>query len=286
MSLRPLALALACSAALAPAAFGQKRELIQLQRDMALLQDALRQMEEKSSDRLVGLEALLRQLAEQQDKLSAGQAVIERSVAALDDALTEPQRVTGAKVDSLTEQFSDLRATVEEVGVVTDRIQADVRDVKTHLTTLPVPMGGEEGAEGGEAGMNASEAIFEGGLSDYLRGNIEIARGQFMDILALYPTHAKAGDAQYYLAETYYSVADYEEAARQFEQVYKRYPLNPMAPDSLYKLGMALSKLRGRDEDAIKAFESVLERFPDSKVAPLARPELHSLRNKKPSPGL
>ncbi len=284
MSARPLALAFFLCSILPPSGFAQRKELVQLQRDMALLQDTVRQMQQETAERLVALEALVKQGTDKQDKLAAGQAVIERSVAALDDALTEPQRTTAAKVDSLTDQFSSLRASVEEMGVAVEDLQSDVRDIKTHLTMLPAPTEGEEGTEA--AGVGGSDAVFEGAMNDYLRGNIDVARAQFMDYLALYPTHGKAGEAQFYLAETYYSAADYEEAARQFDQVYKRYPLSKSVPDSFYKKGLSLTRLRGREDEAIKALESVLDKFPDSDVAPHARAELNSLKNAKPSPGL
>ena len=285
MSLKPLASALLCLGALAPGAVGQKQQYIQLQRDIALLHDELRQVQQSNSERMAGLEALLRQSTEKQDRLLAGQAVIERELDALDEALTEPVRVASAKVDSLGDQFSALRAAVEEIGTSIERIHADVRDMKTHLTTLPAPMEGEGGIAPDVTDVNASEAIFEGGLSDYQRGNIEAAKGQFLDYLALYPSHSKAPDAQFYLADTYYSSADYEEAVRQFDQVYKRYPLSALAPDSLYKKGMAYLKLRDRNE-AIKEFQSVIDRFPNSNAAPLALSELNSLKSSKPSPGL
>lgn len=286
MSIRMLAVPGLCAALLIPLAHGQRKELVQLQRDMALIQDTLRQNDLKNTERLVALEALVKQSVEKEDKLSAGQAVIERRLAALDDALSEPQRSTAANVDALTEQFSTLRATVEEMGASVERLQADVRDIKTHLTTLPPPLEGEEG-EGAEASaVQASEAIFEGGMSDYLRGNIAAARGQFQDYLTLFGSHSKAPDAQYYLAETFYSAAEYEEAARQFDTVYKRYPLSKAAPDSLFKKGQSLANLRGRADEAIKAYQSVLERFPDSNASRLARAELNRLQNSKPSPGL
>lgn len=285
MSLRTLALASLSSALLLPGAFGQRKEIIQLQRDMALIQEALRQSDQKNAERLAALEALLKQSTEKQDKLTAGQAVIERSLATLDSSLAEPQKETAAKVDSLFRQFRSLRATVEEMSSAQERVQGDVRDIKTHLTTLPPPTEGGEGEDGDASDVNASEAIFEGGLSDYMRGNLDLARGQFMDYLTLYPTHSRAGEAQYYLAETYYSAADYEEAVRQFDQVYKRYPLSKMAPDSLYKQGMAFRQLRKRTE-AERAFQSVLDRFPNSPVARLALSELNSQRSGKPSPTL
>jgi tol-pal system protein YbgF len=283
--LRTLASASLGGALLLPGAFGQKKEIISLQREMAYLQEALRQLDQKNAERLAGLEALLKQSTEKQDKLTAGQAVIERSVATLDNSLAEPQRATSAKVDLLVSQFSSLRATVEEISSAQERLQGDVRDIKTHLTTLPPPTEGAAGEDGNASDVNASEAIFEGGLSDYMRGNLDLARGQFMDYLTLYPTHSRAGEAQYYLAETYYSAADYEEAVRQFDQVYKRYPLSKMAPDSLYKQGMALRQMRKRTE-AEKAFQSVIDRFPDSSVARLALSELNSQRSSKPSPTL
>lgn len=286
MSTRALAIGALCATTLVSTASGQRKDIIQLQRDMALLQDSLRQSARDNSERLAGLEALIKQSLEKQDKLTAGQVVIERSLASLDDALTEPQRSTSAKVDSLTDQFVVLRATVEEMGAAVERVQADVGDIKTHLTTLPPPLEGEEGEGEQASAVEAGDAIFQGGMSDFLRGNLENARGQFQDYLTLYSTHAKAGEAQYYLAETYYSSADYEEAARQFDQVYKRFPLSPAAPDSLYKMGLSLVKLRTRDDEAKKAFASLIERFPDSNAARLGRAELNGLNNSKPSPGL
>lgn len=285
MPLKPLAVALLAGAVLLPTVRGQKNQIIQLQRDMALLQETLRQMDQKNAERLAALEALLRQSTEKQDKLTAGQAVIERRVSTLDDELTEPQRATGAKVDTLVSQFANLRATVEEISALQERLQGDMRDIKTHLSTIPPPLEGEEGEAADTGGINASEAIWEGGLADYLRGNLDAARAQFMDYLALYPTHSRAGEAQYYLAATYYGAADYEEAARQFEQVYKRYPLSKMAPEALYKQAMALEQLKQRDE-ATEVLQSVIDRFPDSRISIQAREELNRLRNSKPSPGL
>ena len=272
-----------CVALLVPGANAQRKELQQIQRDLLQLQETLRQQEQANSERMAALEALLRQGTEKQDKLNTGQGVLERKLSDLDNDLTEPLRATGAKVDSLADQFSDLRGIVEEMNLTAERIALDVKDIKTHLAELPPPMIGGDGEGDSESDINTSEAIFEGGMDDYMRGNIESARGQFMDYLALYPSHSKAGEAQYYLAETYYSAADYEEAARQFEQVFRRYPLSPLAPDALYKQGMAFLRMRDRD-GAQKVFEDVIKRFPSKSVAQHARGELNALLNAKPSP--
>ncbi len=284
VQLKLVAIALLCAGAVVPTASGQKQLILQLQRDLALMHDELRQTREVTASQLAALEARLQESAEKQDRLLAVQGDLERRLRSLDSALTDPVRSTSAQVSSLTEQFSALRAAVEEIGSTVDRIHDDARDIKTHLTTAPISMDGEEGAETDISAVNASEAIFEGGLTDYLRGEIKDARGQFLDYLALYPTHPRAAEAQFYLAETYYADADYEEAIRQYEQVYERHPLSSLAPDSLYKQGMAYEQLRDRDA-AIKLYEQLMRRFPESNVSGLARSQLNSLESSKPSPG-
>ena len=290
LRLQLLAAAAAASLFFAPPpATAQKKELIQLQRDMALLQDQMRQFDSKNSQRFAGLEALLKQNLEKQDKLNAGLAVIERNVSKQGDSLIGPMNSTSAKVDALADQFTGLRTAVEETNAMLARLEQEVDDVKTHLTTLPPPSfdEGEEGENGATSpaggGLSAGEAIFEGGMSDYLRGNLAIARDQFKDYLSLYPNHSKADDAQYFLAQTYYAEAAYAEAAKNFDLVLERYQVGAVSAEAQYKKGMSLLRLNERTA-AAKEFQAVLDRFPNSSIAPNAEAELESLRGAKPSP--
>jgi tol-pal system protein YbgF len=57
-----------------------------------------------------------------------------------------------------------------------------------------------------------------------------------------HPRDPMAGNAQYWLGETYYTRANYLEAASAFAEGYKRYPKSAKAADNLLKLGMALSR--------------------------------------------
>jgi tol-pal system protein YbgF len=289
LSLRTLLVLAAAAIFLAvstPTASAQKKELIQLQRDMALLQDSMRQLDRQNAERYAGLEALLKQNLEKQDKLNAALVVIERNVSKQGDSLIGPMNSTSAKVDSLADQFVGLRTAVEETNAMLARIQQEVDDIKTHLTTLPPPSfdEGEEGAVTDGGSVSASEAIYEGGMSDYHRNNLEIARDQFRDYIALYPKHSKAAEAQYYIGQTYYSDAKYEEAAENFDLVVKKYPAEELVlAGALYKKGMALMNLSRGDQAAI-AFQAVLDRFPNSSIAPNAQAQLDNLGQSKPSP--
>jgi len=57
-----------------------------------------------------------------------------------------------------------------------------------------------------------------------------------------HPNDPMAGNAQYWLGETFYTRGRYAEAATAFAEGYKRYPKSSKAADELLKLGMSLGR--------------------------------------------
>lgn len=57
-----------------------------------------------------------------------------------------------------------------------------------------------------------------------------------------HPSDPLAGNAQYWLGESYYARGKYSEAAAAFADGYKRYPKGAKAPDELLKLSMSLAR--------------------------------------------
>ena len=62
-----------------------------------------------------------------------------------------------------------------------------------------------------------------------------------------YPNHELAGNAFYWLGETFYVRNDYEQAAVAFARGYKNFPTGVKAPDNLLKLGISF---RGMNQNA------------------------------------
>lgn len=89
-------------------------------------------------------------------------------------------------------------------------------------------------------------------------GDAEQALRTFVD---QYPDHPLAGNASYWLGETFYVRQDYDNAALTFAEGFQKYPQSGKAPDSLLKLGMALAAL-GETADACKAFGELGSRYP------------------------
>jgi tol-pal system protein YbgF len=75
------------------------------------------------------------------------------------------------------------------------------------------------------------------------QGDFGRAEGALKAFITANPTHRLAGNAQYWLGETYYVRRDYQNAAVAFAEGFQKYPNSEKAPDNLLKLGMAMGQL-------------------------------------------
>ncbi len=92
--------------------------------------------------------------------------------------------------------------------------------------------------------------------NDYARG--ESALRQFLE---KNPKDELAGNAQYWLAQTFFARGSYQDAAREFMKGYQSYPKNAKAPDNLLQLGMSLEKL-SQNDGACTAFGLINKEYP------------------------
>jgi tol-pal system protein YbgF len=68
------------------------------------------------------------------------------------------------------------------------------------------------------------------------------AEAELRAFVEQHPNDPMAGNAQYWLGDTYFARGRYTDAARAFAEVYKRYPKSAKAPEALLKLGMSLGQ--------------------------------------------
>ena len=61
------------------------------------------------------------------------------------------------------------------------------------------------------------------------------------------PSSDLAGNAQYWIGETFYVRSDFERAAVEFLAGYENYPTSVKGPDNLLKLGLSLARLEKKD---------------------------------------
>ena len=117
----------------------------------------------------------------------------------------------------------------------------------------------------------SAEDRYEFALSLLRRGEFARAESAFAAFLDEHGEDQLAGNAQYWLGETYYVQQNFTQAAQAFLKGYRDYRDSTKGPDSLLKLGMTLSALDQQD-DACAAFDELEAQYTD--VSPQIRRRL------------
>jgi tol-pal system protein YbgF len=127
------------------------------------------------------------------------------------------------------------------------------------------PMQNADGRQASLASFPPEDAatLYNQGYGDLLRRDYASAETAFRRLIESHPNDKLAGDAQYWLGESYYVRGQYKNAADAFLKGYKTYGASPKAPDSLLKLGMSLAAL-GQKEAACSSFAELGTKFPSA----------------------
>lgn len=108
---------------------------------------------------------------------------------------------------------------------------------------------------------NAEQAAFDAGVHAAQAGRQSEAKSLLEGFVSRYPDSPLAGEAYYWLGESYLAGGDYQSAASRFLDAATLYPSNAKAPDSLVRLGMTLSLL-GQNQVACSTLAEVRQRYP------------------------
>jgi tol-pal system protein YbgF len=110
--------------------------------------------------------------------------------------------------------------------------------------------------------------------ADYL--NAEVALKEF---IAQHPKSELAGNADYWLAQTYYVRGNYQAAATSFLDTVQNYGQGPKGPDAMLKLGMSLGLLNQKAE-ACQTLKALPSKFPkaEQRTKDQARQETQRLK--------
>lgn len=126
-------------------------------------------------------------------------------------------------------------------------------------------------AAGGAAAAAISAPVsFEEALKSIQAGDHAAAEGQLQAFIAQNPSDPRAGEATYWLGETYRVRGRYLDAARIYAKGLKEHPNSAKAPDSLLSLGISLAQLN-QTERACEVLSQVEARFPDAPAVALRR---------------
>ena len=276
-----------------PLAFGASKEIVELQRDVALLQDQVRTLQRSVDEKVSSLQTLLQQALDASNRTNTALAVMQDrfndALKQQQQSVTGPVASVGTKLEQMSEDFRAVRETVLDMNSRMGKLDAKLADLQNTINIIknppaaPPPASGVGGTSaaataqpaGPPPGMNP-ESTYTSAFRDYMSGSYDLAMQEFTDYLKYFPNTAFAPNAQYYIGDIYSKRKDYDNAIQAFDAVLEHYSENSKTPPAHLKKGEALLAL-GRRDAAAREFRDIVTHFPDSEVAPRAKAQLRDL---------
>jgi TolA-binding protein len=267
---------------LSPVSFAQKREFVELQRDVATLQDQVRSLERSFNEKMGSVTTLVQQSTDSINKLNTAMAVLDSSLRERESKLSAPLMAVGAKVEQMSSEFQAVRVSIEDLSARLGKLERGLVDLGNVMKVItapptPPPAAGGGTTSGPPQGLSA-ETLYANAMRDKDGGNADMALQEFADYLKYYRDTDTAANAQYYLGEISYNRKDYEGALKAFDAVLEQFPesKNTKLLDAMFMKGRTLM-LMGDKAGAIAEFRAVIKRAPNSELATKAKAQLASL---------
>jgi TolA-binding protein len=259
-----------------------KEQLQSMQRDVAQLQDQIRQLQKGQSDQVAALTALVQQSLDEVRKTNALAGGLQRSIDSkltdLQTKLVGPVATVGSKVDQMADDFRSVQTNVAELTKSMRKMDEKLTDISTAVRTINTPVAPPTAAGSGApppAGMSA-ETSFQTAFRDYQGKKDELAMQEFVEYLKYFDKTANAPLAQFYIGQIYDRANQFDDAAQAFDAVLTRYPENDKTPEAMYMKGVSL--LKGNHKtDAGQVFKDFIEKYPSHTLVPRAKDHLKGL---------
>jgi len=276
--------------ALSPFAFGASKEIMELQRDLALLQDQVRMLQSTLDKNVAALQALTSQTLDSVGRTNAALAVMQNTfndtMKQQQLSLNGPVANVGQKLDQMSEDFRAVRESVLDMNTRMGKLDAKIADLENLINTVRAPAAPPPPATGTTPDPNSplapqgiqSGTLYTSARGDLLAGKYDIAFQEFSDYLKYFGNTDFAPSAQFYIADIYFRKADYSSALTAYDAVLEKFADNPKTPEARLKKAMCLMKL-GRNDSAAREFRDIYARYindhPD--IAAQAKAQLHDM---------
>ncbi len=284
--------------AYAPArARAANKDIVELQTQVQQLMDAVQRLQSTVDAKFGLIQHLVEQTADNANRMSA-------SVDALEKKLESQSEATNGKIDTASGQMQSLNDSVDELKSRMAKLDKAIQDLQSQLQNIQNPPavtpaqqpgaaggtepgqqpgpGGATATPGGPAGAAAApqapplQETYQAGLRDFNTGRLQVAQGEFQDVLTYYPQDDLAGNAQFYLGEIAYQQKDYTTAVKAYNAVLESFGGSPKAAAAQYHKGLALLST-GKREAGIRELRALIQRRPQTPEATQARNKLNGM---------
>ena len=199
------------------------------------------------------------------------------------------------RLDGLAASFAALKTRVDELAASVETLGRQLRAAAPPPPRLapatPPPAPAPPGPARPTTGALQPQDVYQAAYIDISKGSYSLAIAGFREFLRRYPDHELAGNAQYWIGESYLSLArsyvssdqadkaaeSLHQAVLEFGKVLANYPRSEKVPTALYKEALALIELK-QPQIAQQRLQYLVDNFPQAEEAPLARERLAALK--------
>lgn len=269
-------------------AWAQNREHQQMTAELRIVQEQQQQLAlalAQLADALKGLNTKLDDTNATARRAFADQELAIKNLSGDISAIRERTQDTDTRIRTLSDEIDAQRVTLAAlpsllaqqfpapaVAVPTDPnapVQPPAPVVST-APAMPPPL-----PPPSTAGLSPTRML-DTAKVDYYSGAWALAISGFEAVMKAFPRSESAGEAQFYIGETYFSQSKWPDAITAYSAVIQNHKTASIVPDAYYKLGRA-HDAAGQIDSARASWEQVIKSFPDSQAAQLARQGLDRL---------
>jgi tol-pal system protein YbgF len=194
------------------------------------------------------------------------------------DSLTSSRKAVSQLRGDLASDLYNIQQQLVQLQELTGQSQQRLSELRTQLeargeqisSTVP----GDTSAPSPSSTASADQ-MYEASLAQLRRGSTSTARQGLREMLRTYPTSARAGDALYFIGQSF-AAENPDSAAFYYDQVVQKHPTSSRAASALYNLGLVAER-RKETRKAREAYQRVVQKYPQSDEAALARDRLKAL---------
>jgi tol-pal system protein YbgF len=276
-------------AALPPRAHAVAKEIIELQTQVAQLQDMITQMKQSNDERMGVLLHMVQQNVDSISHMTTQVNSMQQTMA----SQNENQQLSG-QMQSLNDSVDELKTRIGKLEATLQSMQAQLQNVQNpNTTTAPAtgpngmadnnaPPAGNPGSpqapanSAGAATAPPLQQTYQAALRDYNSAKYDLANSEFGDVIKYYPQDDLAGNSHFYMGEIAYRQGKYPQAIKQYDAVLEQFAGNPKAPAAQLRKGECLLQDQQREAGA-QELRSLIQRYPQTPEAAEARSKLNGL---------
>ena len=234
-------------------AFGASKEMVELQRDVAQLQDQVRTLQSSTTEKLTALTVLVQQTLDASNRANSAVAVLgSRLNDSLDKqtvSVGKPIAVVGSKVDQMSNDFASMRDALADVVSRMGKLEQKLVDLNNTVRTIQAPPPAPDARWRNRGSALAPRhrclptSSTKAPLATEWAGKTTWRSKEYTDYVQLYGDTENASSAQYWIGVLLFQQEDYPNSVKAFDAVLERYPQSPKTAESLYRKGLALVKM-------------------------------------------